>query len=130
MSLDCLDQIALMGTLAYFCLATAAGIDICAAIVAIFHRRFTKWLRLLYFSFSLLTFAATFYITSFVAYSSDPNTNIVGWPIPSVIFHRDTAKSPWQDFPLSGWAYPMNFIFYMVIPSIAFIIVALWKRRP
>ena len=106
-------------------------VDVWAAVVVIFKKRLSGWLRSSYFIITLLAFVAAFAVTSFFSYYSNPNTHIFGWPVPRVIFQRDTPTSPWLDYvgPTILLAYPMNFVVYMSIPSVAFIILAMRRRR-
>jgi len=107
------------------------AVDIWAAVVVIFTHRLSRRLRSSYFIITLLAFLSAFAVTSFFSYYSNPNTHIFGWPVPRVIFQRDTPTSPWLDYvgPTVLLAYPMNFIVYMSIPSVAFIILASRQRR-
>jgi hypothetical protein len=107
------------------------AVDIWAAIAVIFQHRLSGWLRSSYFIVAVLAFVAAFLVTSFFSYYSNPNTHIFGWPVPRVIFQRDTPTSPWLDYvgPTILLAYPMNFVVYMCIPSVAFLILAMRRRR-
>lgn len=107
------------------------AVDSWAAIVVIFQHRLDGWPRSSYFIITLLAVVAAFVVTSFFSYYSNPNTHVFGWPVPRVIFQRDTPASPWLDYvgPTVLLAYPMNFVVYMSIPSIAFIVLALRRRR-
>jgi len=115
----------------YVGFAAAVAVDVWAAIAVIFQRRFTIWLVSLYFVITFLVFASAWQGTFHFGYYSNPNTQIAGWPIPSVIFHRDTPTSPWLDYvgPTTALACPMNFVIFMVIPSVVFIILAMRRRR-
>jgi hypothetical protein len=108
------------------------AVDIWAVILVVVGRSVRKWLSRSYFLVVMLAFIAAFLVTSFFSYYSNPNTHVFGWPIPRVIFQRDTPTSPWLDYvgPTIVLAYPMNFILYMFIPSVAAIIfILLWRRR-
>jgi len=107
------------------------AVDVWAAIAAMFQHRLSGWLRSSYFVIALLAFVAAFLVTSFFSYYSNPNTHIFGWPIPRVVFQRDTPTSPWLDYvgPTIVLAYPMNFVVYMFVPSVFFIILAMRQRR-
>jgi hypothetical protein len=63
-------------------------------------------------------------------YFPNANTHIFGWPIPVVIFQRDSATGPWMDFigPTVVLGLPMNFILFMLVPAIAFLTEATWHR--
>lgn len=61
------------------------------------------------------------YITTFhYEHMPNSNTRFVGWPIPRVIFQRDTADGRWLDFVGINMvlAFPMNFMLFMLLPSI------------
>jgi len=116
--------------MAVFLLVVA--VDIWAAILVVVGRSVRKWLSRSYFLVVLLAFIAAFLVTTFFSYYSDANTHVFGWPIPRVIFLRDTPTSPWLDYvgPTIVFAYPMNFFLYMFIPSVAAIVaILLWGRR-
>jgi hypothetical protein len=74
---------------------------------------------------------ATIVTTGYFSYYSNPNTHVFGWPIPRVIFQRDTPDSPWLDYvgPTVALAYPMNFILYMFIPSVIFVLLSRRRRH-
>ena len=74
------------------------AVDIWAAILVVVGRSVRKWLSRSYFLVVVLAFIAAFLITSFFSYYSNSNTHIFGWPIPRVIFQRDTPTSPWLDY--------------------------------
>lgn len=108
------------------------AVDIWAVVLVVVGHSVRKWLRRSYSLVVLLAFIATFWMTSSFSYYPNPNTHIYGWPIPRVVFQRDTPTSPWLDYvgPTIVLAYPMNFILFMFIPSVATIIlVLLWRRR-
>ena len=107
------------------------AVDIWAAGAVVSGRAASRGLRSAYAVVALVALAATVATTGFLSYFSNPNTHVYGWPIPRVIFQRDTATSPWLDYvgPAVVLAYPMNFIVYMFLPSIVFIGLALLKRR-
>jgi hypothetical protein len=108
------------------------AVDIWAALLVIFGRNVRRWLSRSYFIVVPLAFIAAFLVTSFFSYSSNPNPHVYGWPVPRVIFQRDTPTSPWLDYigPTIVLAYPMNFILYMFVPSVAAIVfILVWRRR-
>jgi hypothetical protein len=106
------------------------AVDIWAAVI-VFQRHVSGWLRSSYFVVAILAFVAAFLFTSYFSYYANPNTHVFGWPVPRVIFQRDTPTSPWLDYvgPTILLAYPMNFVVYMSIPSLALIILAVRRRR-
>ena len=91
---------------------TIVAVDVWAAIAVAFKPSLSGWLRSSYWLVALLALATTVGMTGFFSYYSNPNTHVFGWPIPRVIFQRDTPTSPWLDFigPTIVLAYPMNFI--------------------
>ena len=107
------------------------AVDIWATVIVIFLHRLSGWLRFSYFIITFLTLVTAVLMTSAFSYYANPNTHVFGWPVPQVIFQRDTPTSPWLDYvgPTVFLAYPMNFIVYLCIPSVAFIILAMRKRR-
>ena len=108
------------------------AVDIWAAVVVIFQHRLSRWLRSSYVVITLLAFVAAFVVTSFFSYYANPNTHVFGWPVPRVIFQRDTPTSPWLDYvgPTILLAYPMNFVIYLSIPSVVFVVLAMrWRRH-
>ena len=108
-----------------------AAIEVWAASVVTFGHNFSARLCALFWIVAFIAGVAAVGTTSCVQYYDDPNTIIHGWPVPQVIFQRDSPTAPWLDFvgPLVILAYPMNFILYMAIPSLAFVLVFLWRRR-
>jgi hypothetical protein len=69
---------------------------------------------------------AAWFTTFHYVYYSNANTRFHGWPFPHVIFQRDSPTSPWLDFvgPTTLLSFPMNFLLYALIPSVAVIILA------
>lgn len=63
-------------------------------------------------------------------YYSNSNTRFYGWPIPTVVFQRDDAESPWLDFVglTTFLAYPMNLILFLIVPSVALLAWSRFKR--
>lgn len=113
-----------------FFLAMVA-VDIWAAGAVVSGSATSRRLRSPYAVAALVALAAAVATTGFLSYYSNSNTHVYGWPIPRVIFQRDTATSPWLDYvgPTMVLAYPMNFIVYMFLPSIVFIGIVLLRRR-
>lgn len=102
-----------------------AAVDVWATL-AVSQPGLSGWLRSSYWIIAFLALVATIGMTGFFSYYLNPNTRIVGWPIPSVVFERDTPTSAWWDFvgPLTLLAFPMNFILYMFIPSVVFLLLS------
>jgi hypothetical protein len=121
-----------MTILLLFVLFGIVAVDICAAILVAAGRNVRKWLSYSYFAIVLLAIAAAVLITSFYSYYANPNTHVFGWPVPRVIFQRDTPTSPWLDYvgTISMLSYPLNFIFYMLVPSLITIVLVLrWRKH-
>jgi len=57
------------------------------------------------------------------------NTFAYGWPVPTVVFQRDSPEGPWLDF--IGWtmflAYPLNYLALVVSPVILSLIVLVFQ---
>ena len=104
------------------------AVDILAAVFVLKYR-VRRFMRTSYLITVFLVFLATMLETYFFSYYENPNTRIYGWPIPSVVFQRDSSSAPWKDYigPTIVLAYPMNFAIYMSIPSVVFIILT--RRR-
>ncbi len=108
------------------------AVDIWAVILVVVGRSVRRWFGFSYCVILLLAFIAAFLMTSLFSYYTNQNTHVFGWPVPRVVFQRDTPTSPWLDYigPTIVLAYPMNFILYMFIPSVGVIIsILLWRRR-
>ena len=105
----------------------AAVVVVLAAIVALFGCT-TRWVRVLYLGWFLAAATAAYFTTFRYIYYSNPNTRFHGWPVPCVVFQRDSPTSPWLDFvgPTVILAYPMNLILYALLPSI---VVLFFARR-
>ena len=112
-------------------LLAIVGIEVWAAFAVIFGRGSSGWLRLWYFVIALLALVGALLMTSFFSYYANPNTHVFGWPVPRVIFQRDTATSPWLDYVGATivLAYPLNFILYMFFPSAVFSLLVLRRRK-
>ena len=93
--------------------------------------RVAKWVRVLYFAFVVATAIAAYFTTFRYTYYYNPNTRVHGWPIPFVVFQRDSAADPWLDFVgiTSVLAYPMNLLLFNLLPSIA-VLVLLRRAQP
>jgi len=102
------------------------AIDVWAGIVVVFKCRNKVRLQSSYYATVFLTFLAAMLATLFISYYDNPNTRVFGWPIPRVVFQRETPTSPWLDYigPTIVLAYPMNFVLYLLIPSVVFLILA------
>ena len=105
-------------------------IDLWAAGIVFFSQdvigRFVAW----YWLTAILVLVAAILMTSYFSYFPNPNTKFIGWPVPRIVFQRDTPTSPWLDFigPMIVLAYPINFALYMFLPSLAFLRLR-WRAR-
>ena len=106
-------------------------VEVWAGFLVFVQRDHRNWLGISYLLVVLLAFIATIITTAFYSYYANPNTRVFGWPIPRVVFQRDTPTSPWFDYvgPTIVLAYPINFVVYMVIPSVTAIVLILRYRR-
>ena len=59
------------------------------------------------------------------------NTYAYGWPVPVVVFQRESPEDPYRDFV--GWttilAYPLNYLIAIWIPVAAYSSGAIWHAR-
>ncbi len=120
-----------MAILILICFLVAAVAEI-TALVKVLRGRVSKWLGFTYMSLVVAAGCIAAYTTFYIVYYANSNTRIHGWPIPTVIFQRDDAESPWLDFvgPTTILAYPMNIILFLIGPSILLLIWACWKPLP
>src|SRR6266581_6844555 len=109
---------------------TIGAVDLWAASAIFLGPRPKKWRWSSYGLLALVALIASVLMTSHFSYYSNPNTHVFGWPIPLVIFQRDTPTSQWLDYvgPTVVLAYPLNFLLYMFFPSLAYLIVV-WIRK-
>lgn len=96
------------------------------AIFASLSGRTPRWVRVLYLCSFFAAAIAAYFTTFHCIYYTNPNTRFHGWPIPTVIFQRDSPTSPWLDFigPTLGLAYPTNFLLFVLLPSLVALILA------
>lgn len=75
--------------------------------------------------------AGSIWSTFFYVYARNENTRVHGWPVPTIIFQRDTPESEWLDFigPTLILGLPMNFVAFLFLPSVTTIVVARRRRR-
>jgi hypothetical protein len=118
-----------MGGLLLFAFLAIIAVDIWAAVAVMCRPQFCKGSCALYWLVVLLMIVTTVVMTGCFSYYSNPNTHVFGWPIPHVVFQRDTPDSPWLDYvgPTVVLAYPMNFVIFMFIPSAIFVLLS--RRR-
>ena len=112
-----------LGSLFFLC---ACGVDLWAVSIALVGARVGPRVRMAYLAVAFVAAVSAVWITTSFSYFSNPNTRIIGWPVPRVIFQRDTPSSDWLDYigPTMVLAYPMNFILYMLVPSLVLIVIS------
>ena len=95
-----------------------------ATCVVFFRNGLNRLSRITYIVGFLGTAVTTYLTTYQYGYFPDANTQILGWPIPVVVFQRESATGPWLDFvgPTALLAYPMNLLLFLFIPSILVLI--------
>lgn len=103
----------------------AAVLAVWAAAVALSGRT-RRWVRVFYFCCLAAAVVAAYQTTYHYSYFRNSNTQMHGWPVPTVVFQRDSPTSPWLDFvgPTTVLAYPMNVLLFVLIPSIASLVFA------
>ena len=103
----------------------AAVSAVWAAVVALSGRT-RRWVRVFYFCCLAVAAVAAHYTTYHYSYYPNSNTQMRGWPVPTVVFQRYSPTSPWLDFvgPTTVLAYPMNILLFVLIPSIASLVFA------
>ncbi len=115
-----------MASLLLLVFLAIAAVDVRDCVAVLFKPGLRGWVGSSYWLVAFLAIVAAIVMTGFFSYYSNPNTRVFGWPIPRVIFQRDTPTSPWLDYigPTILLAYPMKFILYMFVPSVAFLLVS------
>lgn len=75
---------------------------------------------------AMLALVAAWWSTFRYVYFADANTRLHGWPVPCIVFQRDTTDGPWRDYvgPTVLFALPMNFSLYFLPFAIVFLAVA------
>jgi hypothetical protein len=98
-----------------------------AAMVKASSGSLPRVIGLIYWLLVVVAGAVCVFTTFNYVYYVNSNTRFHGWPIPTVVFQRDDAESPWLDFVglTTLLAYPMNLILFLVLPSI---ILLAWSR--
>ena len=108
-----------MGLLILLFFALAALTTFWATCVMLFRNSLNRLSRTIYI-IGILGTAVTTYLTTYqYGYFPDANTQILGWPIPLVVFQRESPTAPWLDFVgfTALLAYPMNLLIFLFIPS-------------
>jgi hypothetical protein len=110
-----------------FLLGLAAVI---AAMVKVISGSIPRAIGLIYWLLVIVAAGVCVFTTFNYNYYSNSNTRFYGWPIPTVVFQRDDAESPWLDFvgPTTFLAYPMNLILFLIVPSVALLAWSRFKR--
>jgi hypothetical protein len=110
----------------------AAAVTFWAMFAMFFSRRLNGLFRKTYILGTLATLIATFLTTFDYGYMADPNTKVMGWPIPLGVFQRDSPTAPWLDYvgPTALLAYPMNLLVFLLVPSALVLIRLAILRKP
>ena len=69
-----------------------------------------KWFKSILWASGLLLTIGTYFLTFHFVHSINANTRAHGWPVPVVVFQRDSATAPWLDYvgPVPEIALPIN----------------------
>ena len=120
-----------MGLLIVLGFIAALAILVWSAIVVAIKGKAGTTARYLYVGLGAMLAVVAFLTTYRVDYFSNENTHIHGWPVPVVIFQRDDVDAPWLDFvgPTILLALPMNFIIFMLVPSVLSLCLAYLRTR-
>jgi riboflavin transporter FmnP len=119
-----------MGALITIAFLVAAATILWTVKVVVFDSKAGNRGRLSYVGVTVIVAIAAYWSTYNYDYLPDANTHVHGWPIPVVVFQRDSATSRWLDFvgPTTVLGLPMNFIIFMLAPSLIFLTTATWHR--
>lgn len=111
--------------------AIILGLLLIAALVAwatkvALSGRIPKRVRVLHHCCLATAAVAAWFTTFHYVYYSNANTRFHGWPFPIVIFQRDSPTSPWLDFvsPIAILSFPVNFLVFALVPSVAVLVLA------
>ena len=106
------------------------GFPIWAGFRIVFDSLLNNTLRIVYLAFLFVIAVVAYFTTYHIDYYTNENTHFCGWLVPTVIFQRKDANSPWLDFigPPTFFAYPINICFFMFFPSVIFLVVQ-WRKR-
>ena len=101
-------------------------------IVSIWRAKRTKWVYrgslLLFLAVSIaLAHHTTYKYQSF----PNPNTQVFGWPMPYVIFQRNSPTSPWLDYVGLGTyiAFPVNVILFAFVVIVVICLIRAVQQR-
>jgi hypothetical protein len=119
-----------MGAVVAISLFAAAAVILWTAKIVVFEAKERSFRSLSFIVAVVAVAIAAYWFTFNYDYFPNPNTHVYGWPVPSIIFQRDSATAPWLDFvgPTVVLGLPMNFTIFMLIPSLAFLTQATWRR--
>jgi hypothetical protein len=108
-----------------------ALVAVIAAMIKAASASISKALSLSYWAWFVVAAGVCVFTTFNYTYYTNSNTRFHGWPIPTVVFQRDNADSPWLDFVglTTILAYPMNLILFLVVPSITLLAWIRFKRQ-
>ena len=120
-----------MGFVIFIVFLAIVGVSLWSASAVLFGRHTTLPLRICYSLLLLAALVGTFLTTYRYDYYANADTHYYGWPVPTVIFQRHDANSPWLDFV--GWptffAYPINLALYLCLPSGIFLAIIFLRAR-
>jgi hypothetical protein len=107
----------------------ALAVTVMAAISVL--GRGSNWLRVVYVVFMMIAVVAAYFTTFQYVYFENENTRFHGWPVPMVIWQREGPDEPWRDFVGTAlfFAFPLNLLFYAVLPSSAAWLLAALRPR-
>ncbi|MEX2578822.1 MAG: hypothetical protein WD342_07170 [Verrucomicrobiales bacterium] len=105
-------------------------VAVIAAMVKVSSGSIPSVIGLIYWLLVVVAAGVCVFTTFNYIYYTNSNTRFHGWPIPTVVFQRDDAESPWLDFvgPTAFLAYPMNLILFLVVPSVTLLAWSRFKR--
>ena len=80
---------------------------------------------------AVIAIPVSFYFTHYYMYFPNPNTQVFGWPIPKVVFQRDSPTGPWLDYvgPTVFLAFPINFVIFACVPLVLLSVFSLLHNR-
>jgi hypothetical protein len=84
----------------------------CLILVSPLTSRFYRWMTL---ATALVVASVAYGMTFHYSYYPDPNTRICGWPVPIVVFQRDTPNAQWLDYvgPTVILGPPINLVLWL-----------------
>jgi hypothetical protein len=108
------------------------AVNIWAGVAILVRRQSSLGMRFAYVATLIGGALAAAWTTFQYVYFPNENTRICGWPVPMVIFLRETPDSHCDDFvgPTTVLGYPINVAIFMLIPSAVFLACSYWRNRP